>query len=237
MDSIKIYKYDSNKVWINESKDLYFVKTDESFYNPDKEVFESVIDSSKLEYQKTIKDNPIYCMSMILIIVATIFTYLINVSYIIIDNNLLYSTLILLINIVIHETGHILFLKLFYKESKIKAGFKFLFIYPAFYVDTSYTYMLPKYKRMAVYLAGSAFNTFYVILSMVFIPKHNNYLYLVVSNILVNFLPIIKSDGYYTLMALLGKYNKSKGKLPTFIEDIVRGIIMFIFLYLTSMIF
>ena len=97
--------------------------------------------------------------------------------------------------------------------------------------------MLPKYKRMAVYLAGSAFNTFYVILSMVFIPKHNNYLYLVVSNILVNFLPIIKSDGYYTLMALLGKYNKSKGKLPTFIEDIVRGIIMFIFLYLTSMIF
>ena len=237
MDSINIYKYDSNEVWINESKDLYFVKTDESFYNPNKEVFESVIDSTKLEFHKTIKDNPIYCVSMILIIMATIFLYLMNVSYVIIDNNLIYSTLVLLINVVIHETGHILFLKFFYKESKIKAGFKFIFIYPAFYVDTSYTYMLPKYKRMTVYLAGSAFNSIYVLLSMVFIPEFNNYLYLVVSNILINFLPIIKSDGYYTLMALLGKYNKSKGKLPTFIEDTIRGIIMFIFLYLTSIFF
>ena len=36
-----------------------------------------------------------------------------------------------------------------------KVGFKFVFIYPAFYVDTSYSYLLPKYKRISVYLTYS----------------------------------------------------------------------------------
>ena len=53
-----------------------------------------------------------------------------------------------------------------------KVGFKFVFIYPAFYVDTSYSYLLPKYKRIAVYLAGNFTNCLFVLGVMYYILSY-----------------------------------------------------------------
>ena len=44
---------------------------------------------------------------------------------------------------------------------------------------------------------------------------------------LVNFIPIVKSDGYYAVVTLFNKTNIKKDKVATTLEDAIRGIIMF----------
>ena len=51
-----------------------------------------------------------------------------------------------------------------------------MFIWPAFYVDTSYGYMVSKYKRIAIYLAGNFMNYVYKLLVLLFFQ--NNYVLL-----------------------------------------------------------
>ena len=116
-------------------------------------------------------------------------------------------------------------------------GFKVVFIYPAFYVDTSYSYMLPKYKRMVVYLAGNFMNCMFLVVVLIAFPQYLKYCYLVVSNILINFITIVKSDGYYAMVTLFNKFNNFKSIRREYIEDFIRGIIMFLVLSLISYIF
>ncbi|MBR5947458.1 MAG: hypothetical protein IKZ82_02265, partial [Clostridia bacterium] len=132
------------------------------------------------------------------------------------------------------ECAHILVLKLFFPESRVKIGFKMVFIYPAFYVDTSYSYFLPKYKRIAVYTAGNAANSVFILLTLAFFPQLKGYLYLVISNMLINFLPIVKSDGYYAVLSFFDIYAKARSKHATFVENFIRGMLMFIVLELLS---
>ena len=108
------------------------------------------------------------------------------------------------------------------------------FIYPAFYVDTSYSYLLPKYKRIAVYLAGNFTNCLFVLGVMYLYPKLLPYCYLVISNLLINFIPIVKSDGYYAYITFRGKTNKGMGRIKEKMDDFIRGTIMFILLSMLS---
>ncbi|MCI6759387.1 MAG: hypothetical protein MR590_01375 [Clostridiales bacterium] len=229
MDSIQIYNHENSTVAIS-SKKHYIIKTENSFYYPTEEVFFQAIDKNKLELVEVISDNPLVSIGMLVVISLMLVYYFWQVSYVIVDKNFLISTLVLLFNVAVHECGHIITLKLLYPRSKIKLGFKFVFIYPAFYVDTSYSYFLPKYKRIAVYLAGNTANAIFVLLSMLLFPQFNQYLYLVVSNVLINFLPIVKSDGYYAFISLLGRYNIAKSKKATFVENFIRGLLMFLLL-------
>lgn len=193
-----------------------------------------MIEDSAIVKQENVKDNLIYTFIFVIIMCITLFLYFQQGNFEIVDNHFLIATIFLLINIPIHEAGHIIFLKLFYPSARFKVGFKMVFIYPAFYVDTSYSYLLPRFKRMAVYLAGNIMNAIFVLVILLFIPKFLPFCYLIISNILVNFLPIVKSDGYYSLLTLLDKYNISKNKKSEYIEDFIRGFIMFIFLYIIS---
>ena len=238
MDSIDIYNYSDCKVGIidKKKKKNYLIKMENDFFFPSEEVFHQVVDTKQLKHVQRINDKPIVCLTMCLIIYCSLLYYFFNNSFVIVDRNFIISTLILLFNIVIHECSHILTLKMFCHESKIKMGFKFIFIYPAFYVDTSYSYFLPKFKRIAVYLAGNTANCVFILVSMIFFPEYNKYLYLIVSNTLINFLPIVKSDGYYAFVSLYDKYSIAKSKQATYIEDFVRGMIMFGFLELLAFI-
>lgn len=87
--------------------------------------------------------------------------------------------------------------------------------------------MVSKYKKIAIYLAGNFMNCIYVLLVLLFFPKQLPYCYLVISNVLVNFIPIVKSDGYYAVVTLFNKTNIKKDKVATTLEDAIRGIIMF----------
>lgn len=231
---MKIYKCDDYIVSQDDKNRDYIIAKDFDFYKLDKETFEEIFDKDDLIYIKSIKDNK-WCTFLIsCIIIFTIILYFKVSDYTLINIQFAQATLVLLINVVIHEVGHILFLKLFYRDSKVKAGFKFVFIYPAFYVDTSYSYLLPKYKRIAVYLAGNFTNCLFVLFIMFFYPELLPYSYLVISNLLVNFLPIVKSDGYYALITCLNRTNKKLDKKTERIDDFIRGIIMFLILSLLS---
>lgn len=231
---MKTYNYQEFCVAIDEEKEIYILEKNAEFYKLDKESFFSLIDCSRLTNEKSINENIIYFFIMICVIVFTLSIYLLKYKYILIDDNFFYSTLFLLFNILLHELGHIILLKILNPKSKIKIGFKFFFIYPAFYIDTSYSYLLPKYKRMAIYLAGNFMNSIFVLLVMIFYPSKAEFCYLIITNILINFIPIIKSDGYYAYLTLLNKYNKQNTKSHVFVEDFIRGIVMFTFLQILS---
>ena len=230
---MKIYKTEDCLVALDE-QDNYFVKYEDNFYKMNKEQYDDCFGRKSLIFCKEIKDSPIVCFFMITIIILTMTFYFTNERYVLVDSNIVLANLILILNIFIHEIGHVIMLKIFLPESTIKAGFKFVFIYPAFYVDTSNTYFLPKYKRIAVYLAGNFFNCLFLIICSLFITNLTECNYLIVSTVLINFLPIIKSDGYYAFMSLINRYNFNKSKAKNYIEDTVRGIIMFTFLYILS---
>lgn len=234
MDSIQIFKCGENTVAISNKND-YIIKTAEAFYYPNENVFHEVIEKERLCFVRTIKDNCIIAIVMVIIILTALSVYFLNASYVIADSSFLPSLFILFFNIILHESSHIIVLKSLFKESHFKCGFKLVFIYPAFYVDTSYSYFLPKYKRIAVYLAGNTANALFVVFSIILFPQFNRYLYLLVSNILVNFLPIVKSDGYYALVSLFNRFTIAKSKKSTFLEGVIRGMVMFAFLEIISL--
>jgi len=125
---MKIYKKDGCVVAI-DGQENYLVKYDDSFYKMNEEQFKDCFGDGELTFFTEIKDSPVICFCMTCIIIATVAYYFANEKYVIIDSNFVWSNLILIINIFIHELGHILLLKLFLPGSAIKMGFKiFLFI-------------------------------------------------------------------------------------------------------------
>lgn len=231
---MKIFKQGEYTIAQDRKRNFTVVEKDHSFFKLDNETFDSMFEQKNLEFVRDDKDNGLYLAGMILTIIVTLYLYFKSTAYSIIDINFIPATLVLIGNIFIHEFGHVLFLKLFYPRSRVKIGFKFIFIWPAFYVDTSYSYMVSKYKRMAIYLAGNFMNCIYVLFILFCFPEQLPYCYLVITNILVNFIPIVKSDGYYAVVTLVNKTNMKKGKAATTIEDSVRGIIMFLVLGMFS---
>lgn len=233
---MKLYKYNEYTVAKDDTNNDIIVQKSDDFYKMDQETFDSMFPDAYLLFEKETKDNIIHTVIITLVIIATILLYFTKTTYAIIDINFIPATLFMLFNVAIHEAGHIFLLKFFEKDSKVKIGFKFVFIYPAFYVDTSYSYLLPKYKRVAIYLAGNFMNCLFILLIIFFFPSMLSYCYMIMSNILINFIPIVKSDGYYALTTARGKFNLQKGKLASRADDFIRGLIMFVTLSILSLI-
>lgn len=224
---MKIYKHEEYTIARDSKRGITVVEKNHDFFKLDNKTFNLLFGKEKLELVRTDNDNVLYMLGMIFTILLALYLYFKTAIYYIIDINILPATLVLIVNIFFHEIGHVLFLKYFYPTSKVKIGFKFMFIWPAFYVDTSYSYMVSKYKRIAIYLAGNFMNCIFVLIVLLLFPRQLPYCYLVISNVLVNFIPIVKSDGYYALATLFNKANVTKGKTFTTLEDSIRGIIMF----------
>lgn len=234
---MKIYEYDDCKIAEESNFGDCILASDFDFYKIPVEKKQEYLKGSTLLAVRNLNDNLGLLLLVTLTIIATVVMYMSKGIYVLADNQFLIATVFLLLNIPLHEAGHILFLKAFYPQSKIKVGFKFVFIYPAFYVDTSYSYFCPKYKRICVYMGGNFLNCLFIIIIYFLFPAYLKYCYVIVSNILVNFIPIIKSDGYYAMVTFFSKYNSSKSQKGEYIEDFVRGMIMFIFMTMLSYIF
>lgn len=224
---MKIYRYDDCMIAEEESTNDCIMQRGFDFYKISKDVKNQFVDESQLLSVSEIKDNLGILLVVMMTILSTLIVYFSSGIYTLVDNQFVMATLFLLINIPVHEAGHIIFLKIFYKESKIRVGFKFIFIYPAFYVDTSFSYFCPKYKRMSIYLAGNFMNCIFVLAIYILCPQYLKYCYIIVSNILVNFIPIIKSDGYYTAMTFLDQYNAGNDRKKERLDDFIRGAVMF----------
>ncbi len=85
----------------------------------------------------------------------------------------------------------------------------------------------PESTDLPVIFYHALFLLFHEVFVLLFFPKQLPYCYLVISNVLVNFIPIVKSDGYYAVVTLFNKTNIKKDKVATTLEDAIRGIIMF----------
>lgn len=114
-----------------------------------------------------------------------------------------------IINIVLHEMGHIYSLKFFGKKFD-KVGFKLNFyVFPAFYVQMNETYMLSRNEKIIVHLFGLFIN--YCVINSLelinFLTISNKPLTMAFmffsSTLLWNLIPILNSDGYKILLAFL----------------------------------
>lgn len=232
-ETVEIFENNDYTISINSIGDDVIVgdKEEHSYYKISRDKFNDIFKNEKFDFNIEMEDNILWFVWICLFIIAVLFFYSFRIKYKIIDENFILATAILLVNIPIHEAGHILALKFFYRKSKIKVGFKFVFIYPAFYVDTSESYLLPKYNRIVVYLAGNLMNCIFLLIIMLFFPYYLKSCYILFSNILINFLPIIKSDGYYALMCLCNRTGYFRSDKREFVEDFIRGLCMFLLLY------
>lgn len=126
---MKIYKLKESCYNIATCSDSTFlIKNNDDFYKIDKKVFKEIININDLIFIREIKDNIFITVLMICTIIFTVYVYFSSAAFTIMDMNFLYANLILLGNIPLHEFGHIIFLKIFNKNSKCKIGFKFVFI-------------------------------------------------------------------------------------------------------------
>lgn len=124
---MKIFKYEEYTIAQDSKRDFTIVEKNNNFFKLDNATFDSLFGKEKLEFVKNDKDNILYMMGMIFMILLTLYLYFRTTTYSIIDVNFLPATLVLIINIFIHELGHVLFLKKFYPKSRVKIGFKFMF--------------------------------------------------------------------------------------------------------------
>lgn len=114
---MKIFKYEEYTIAQDSKRDFTIVEKNNNFFKLDNATFDSLFGKEKLEFVKNDKDNILYMMGMIFMILLTLYLYFRTTTYSIIDVNFLPATLVLIINIFIHELGHVLFLKKFYKEN------------------------------------------------------------------------------------------------------------------------
>ncbi|MCY8314296.1 peptidase [Bacillus spizizenii] len=123
-----------------------------------------------------------------------------------------------IMNIVLHEMGHIYSLKFFGKNFD-KFGFKLNFyVFPAFYVQLNETYMLSRNEKIIVHLFGLFINYFIInileIINLFTISSEplTMAFMLFSSTLLWNLVPILNSDGYKILLAFLSLDEYSRFK-------------------------
>lgn len=114
------------------------------------------------------------------------------------------TTFFILLNVFLHELCHITVLKI-YGRKVGKIRFRFNFIFPAFSVDTSDSYMLPRYRRFFVYIAGIEINLIICMLVLLLFPEFVYLIKPIVWAALINLVPIgfIKTDGYHIIFNTL----------------------------------
>ncbi len=139
----------------------------------------------------------------------------------------------MLINLVLHEMGHIVMLIAFSRKVG-KIRFRFNFIFPAISVDTSDSYILTRGRRFFIYYAGIMVNVFVCLLTLLLFESQAYLLRLVLWAIVINLIPIgcLKSDGYYIFVSTVLNVKDLK-KQKSFISVVSKYafiILMVIFL-------
>lgn len=134
------------------------------------------------------------------------------------------SVALLAFNLLVHEAGHALVLELFLPGTRITWGFRFIFVFPAVYVNTTASYLLPRGKRAAVHLAGVFANAVCLIVGDLFFPGATSANTAVAWMVALNLVPVMKGDGYQVLAALLGWRTPELGSGRRMVEECARGV-------------
>lgn len=121
-------------------------------------------------------------------------------------NKVMLSLLVLTINVVLHEMGQALCMRLYGRKSG-RVRFSMNFIFPTISVDTSESYMLPLFRRFYVYSNGLLVNIFFMSIVTFFFKS---YIYVnsgLIISVFLSMLPIgaIKTDGYHMFYNIILK--------------------------------
>lgn len=206
-----------------------------SYYEPDAETFNRLKrELGSRGTVRTIRDSTAIPIVIALTIILSIALYFFRLSGAPREGSPPIVAAILFLNIAIHELGHAVALKLYFPCSRVRMGFRFMFIFPTFYVNTSDSYMLPRGKKISVHLAGVCANAVYLAAVALFVPSLLWPSSAVAGTALLNLLPIMRGDGYHVVMALSGKRRPFANRKKEMIEDCVRGVIMLVVAYLAT---
>lgn len=205
------------------------VMTSAGCYEPDELAYEFVKQTlgSGLT-TRTVEDSAVIPLTMGLIVAASIAWQLLVPRQVGSNCGMALYLAILALSLLIHEAGHAVALKLFLPEARIALGFRFIFVFPAFYVNTTASYLLPKGKRVAVHLAGIFANALGLVIGNLIIPGATSANVAIAWMMMLNLLPIMKGDGYQILAALLEWHTPALSKRRRIMEECVRGAMMLV---------
>ncbi|CUB43730.1 Putative peptide zinc metalloprotease protein YydH [Bacillus subtilis] len=222
---MKILKYEDEKYEVIVQKNVFIKdKTSGDYY---KKNLDSLTDE-QLSYFKTYKEK-VSSKFFYLFLSFTATMFMLNYIHLIKLQKELTTVIFgweiwiiiaiyFIMNIVLHEMGHIYSLKFFGKNFD-KFGFKLNFyVFPAFYVQLNETYMLSRNEKIIVHLFGLFIN--YFIINILELINHFTIssepltvaFMLFSSTLLWNLVPILNSDGYKILLAYLGLDEYSRFK-------------------------
>lgn len=117
-------------------------------------------------------------------------------------------------SVLVHELGHVSACRRWQCEHG-SLGVALYFFMPAFYVDVSHTWRLPRWQRLVVDLGGIYFQLVFTLglIAAFWLTQRPTYLwtmFLIDVTLLVNLNPMLKLDGYWVLSDLFGVANLHK---------------------------
>ena len=158
------------------------------------------------------------CLSIFSAVVFTVFYFsdFGRTNYDLSIHDALASLVLLLVNVVIHEVSHALFLMMFGQKVS-KVGFKMNFIFPTVFVNTSNVYLLPRTRRFFVFAAGIETNLIFVGAFSFLFPNNVALVLPIFWAALVSLLPLgaIRTDGYNMIFNAIMKKDEHKGEQST----------------------
>lgn len=192
-----------------------------------KKILNLKLKTDNVQIPKYICWMPFVVMSIIVFLIIEFYLRINGLKVIDCEKRILYF-LFLILNIIVHELGHITFC--ISAGRKVKAlGVKLNYFIPMFYVDTSDICMASKKQKLLTSLGGVYFNSLMGIILIVigYITK-NNFLqslscisfFFVISNLI----PFIKLDGYYIMSDILGVSRLEKTAKTAFQKTILKKI-------------
>ena len=93
---MKIFKHEEYTIAQDSKRDFTIVEKNNNFFKLDNATFDSLFGKEKLEFVRNDKDNILYMMGMIFMILLTLYLYFRTTTYSIIDVNFLPATLVLI---------------------------------------------------------------------------------------------------------------------------------------------
>lgn len=211
------------------------IATSSGCYEPDEHVYEKARRTLGPRLAtRTIEDSVAIPLTMSLTVAGSLAWQLFALRQDCITCGIASYVVILAFNLLFHEAGHAIALKLFLPEAKVGLGFRFVFVFPTFYVNTTASYLLPKGKRAAVHLAGTFANAVGLGFGNLLVPGAISANVAIAWMMLLNLTPIMKGDGHQILAALLGWRTPALSERRRVAEEFVRGAVMLTFVIVLS---
>lgn len=237
-----IYTYNDHEYEVLIEKNAYiYNKKENTFHLSELSDLENSVILKKEKYKYKISEKKQrYFWIIYFIMFLSIAAIFINILF---ENNIyvnfpqLTFYILLPFFFFVHEFGHIIFLRKC-KKKEDKIGFKFLFIFPAIYVEMNQIYLLSKKERLIINNSGIMSNFLFIAIIYLVNQLYINSIEisLIIKQFIIitifNLLPIYGTDGHKNLLLLMNlEVNKNKKENVLFVKithviSIIVGILL-----------